>query len=301
MRAFRMIGRSIRDAFKSVIRNFSLSVASITCITITLIIVAVAFIISDNVNNFTKSIERDVSIVVFVNNDANEQDIEFIREQLLAIENIVAEEVEYKSKDAVKEEMQGSSETFDKVLSDWEEGENPLRDTFTVKVKDIEKIKDTAKEIEIIAKVNNVQYGEGVIEKLVGVFDVIEKATIVAALALVVVTIFLIINTIKLTIFSRRTEISIMRLVGASNLRIKMPFVIEGIVLGVIGSIVPIALTIIGYEAVYNYLGGIVFSSLIKLIEPVPFVYIASALLLLLGMIVGMIGSGSAVRKYIKV
>lgn len=301
MQAFRTIGRSIRDAFKSVVRNFSLSLASVTCITITLIIIACSLVISDNVNNFIKSIEKDVTVVVFIDNDATAEEVEFVKEQIISMENVITEEVHYKSKDAVKEEMQESNESFNKVLSELGANENPLRDTITVKVKDINYIKQTADEIETIYKVNNVQYGEGVIEKLVYAFDVVEKATIFAAVALIVVTVFLIINTIKLTIFSRKNEIGIMRLVGASNIRIKFPFVIEGILLGMLGSLIPIAMTIFGYRALYNYFGGIIFSSLIKLIDPIPFIYLVSALLLGIGMIVGMLGSARAVRKYIKI
>lgn len=301
MQAFRTLGRSIRDALKSVYRNFSLSLASITCITITLIIVACSIIISDNVQNFTKGIERDVTIVAFIENDATKEEIEFIDEQIRSIDNVLVDEINYSTKDAIKEEMIESSEGFEKALSSWEEGENPLRDTYTIKVKEIEKIKETANQIKTIDKIHTVQYGEGVVEKLINVFDIVEKATIIAAIALVVVTVFLIVNTIKLTIFSRKTEIGIMRLVGASNLRIKFPFVIEGIILGVIGSIIPILLVVIGYRVIYNYFGGILFSSLIQLISPTPFVYLASLLLLGLGIVVGMIGSASAVRKYIKI
>ena len=197
--------------------------------------------------------------------------------------------------------MSESNEEFEKALGSMGEGENPLRDTFKVKVKDITRIKNTANEIKTINGVHSVQYGEGVVEKLVNVFDAVEKGTVIAAVALTVVTVFLIVNTIKLTIFSRRTEIGIMRLVGASNLRIKLPFVIEGIILGMIGSIIPILITIFGYQAMYKYFGGIVFSTLIKLVEPEPFTYFASLILLGIGMIVGMIGSGQAVRRYVKV
>jgi len=301
MQAFRTLGRCIRDAFKSVYRNFSLSIASITCITITLIIVAFSIIVSDNVNNFTKGIEKDVTIVVFVATDAKEEEITFIDEQIRAMDNVISDQVVYTSKEAIKEMMSESNEEFEKALGSMGEGENPLRDTYKVKVKDITKIKNTADEIKTINKVHSVQYGEGVVEKLVNVFDAVEKGTVIAAAALSVVTIFLIVNTIKLTVFSRRTEISIMRLVGASNFRIKFPFVIEGIILGIIGSITPILITIFGYKAIYNYFGGIVFSTLIKLVEPEPFIYFASLILVGIGMIVGMFGSGLAVRRYIKV
>ena len=121
-------------------------------------------------------------------------------------------------------------------------------------------------------------------------------------LILIVVTIFLIVNTIKLTIFSRKREISIMRVVGASNWTIKNPFIIEGFLIGVMGSIVPILITIYGYTAFYNSLdNGHLYSSIIEVLKPAPFVYIISLVILVLGALVGMVGSGRAVRRYLKV
>ena len=92
-----------------------------------------------------------------------------------------------------------------------------------------------------------------------------------------------------------------MRLVGASNFTIKTPFIIEGMILGMIGSLVPIALIIFGYPALYDKLDGYVFSKLIQMIPKTPFIYTASLIVLVIGIIVGMIGSSSAVRKYLKV
>ena len=158
-----------------------------------------------------------------------------------------------------------------------------------------------SEEIESLKGVSSVQYGEGLVEKLVGVFNAIEKITFIAAGALIVVTIFLIINTIKLTIFSRKREIGIMRLVGASNLRIKLPFVIEGIILGIIGAIIPILVVVFGYSTMYDYFNGVLFSPVIKLVKPMPFVMNTSIIILIIGMVVGMLGSARAVRKYVKV
>ena len=139
------------------------------------------------------------------------------------------------------------------------------------------------------------------VNRFLQVFKVVEKGTIAAVIALIVVTVFLIINTIKLTIFSRKREISIMRLVGASNLTIKLPFVVEGMVLGMIGSIVPILLTIYGYSAIYDHFDGQLFSQLIKLIDPTPFVFQISLVIFVTGIIVGMFGSLRAVKKYLRV
>jgi len=299
MKPFRMFFRSIRDAFKSVFRNFSLSLASISCITITLIIVAIALIASLNVNNFTKEIKEDVTIVVFVKRDAEEEMVENIKEKLESIKNITT--IDYKSKVELKQEMSETSSVLAATMAEWAEDENPLKDTFQVKVKDIEEIKDTAETIQNIEGVDSVNYGETMVNKLLSAFKVVEKVTAVVVISLLVVTVFLIINTIKLTIFSRKREISIMRLVGASNFTIKMPFVIEGMVLGIVGSIIPILMIIYGYYAGYNHFDGQLYSPLIKLIKPEPFIYMLSGIVLLIGIVVGMIGSYRAVRKYLKV
>ena len=299
MKGCRTFFRSLRDAFKSVVRNFSLSLASITCITITLIIIASALLLSENVKNFTDEIEKDVTIVAFLESDVKDDTRENFETSLK--KNLNVETFDYKSKDEVKNEMAKENKTFSSVLSEWDDASNPLKDTYTIKVRDVKSIGKTAKEIEGTDGVNSVQYGEGLVEKLVGVFDAIEKITYIAALALIIVTVFLIINTIKLTIFSRKREIGIMRLVGASNSRIKLPFVIEGIILGMIGSIIPILVVVFGYTGLYDYFGGVLFSPVIKLVSPMPFVVNTSLIILGIGMVVGMVGSARAVRRYIKV
>ena len=299
MKPFRMFVRSIRDAFKSVFRNFSLSLASISCISITLIIVAIALLASLNINNFAKMIKEDVTIVVFVDREVEEAGIGVIRAKLDQISNIST--ITYKSKAELREEMQASSSMLEATMKDWSEEDNPLKDTFQIKVEDIEKIDETASTIEKIDGIDSVNYGESMVNKFLAAFRMVEKGTILAVILLIVVTVFLIINTIKLTIFSRKREISIMRLVGASNFSIKMPFVIEGMILGVIGSIIPILIVIYGYYAMYRHFGGQIFSPLIKLITPEPFIYLISLVVLVIGILVGMIGSYQAVRKYLKI
>lgn len=301
MKPIRMLGRSIRDAFKSVIRNFSLSLASISCITITLIIVAVAIIASFNVQNFTEAIEKDLTIVVFLEHEVDKTDIQEVENSIRRLTNVETKELEFKSKQEVKQQMQKESEVFNTVLSNWEDDESPLKDTYLVKVKDVTKIGKTADQIKNINNVSLVRYGEGMVEKLVSAFSSIQKVTYGIVIALVIVTVFLIVNTIKLTISARKREISIMRLVGASNFTIKTPFIVEGMILGALGSIVPILLTMYGYVAFYNHFDGYLYSELIKLIKPEPFIYSTSLIILVIGILVGTIGSASAVKKYLKV
>ena len=299
MRALRIISRNIRDSFKGVFRNFSLSIASISCIAITLIVVSISIILSDNVNNFATLVEEDVTIATFLSNDISSERVSEINTEINKLDNIA--NISYESKMEIADEMKSSSDVFKNLMEDWTEDENPLQSTYLVKVKDIEKIGETANQIKNIEGVSVVKYGEGMVEQLVTVFDMVRKISIVIVAALIVVTAFLIINTIKITIFSRKREIEIMRLVGASNLNIKIPFIFEGLLLGMLGSIVPICLTIYGYIALYNHFNGQLFSPFIQLMKPQPFVYLVSLILLAIGVVVGMFGSLNAVRKHLKV
>lgn len=299
MKLIRMFGRCVRDAFKSVIRNFSLSLASISCITITLIIVTVALIASFNVRNFTTTIEKDMTIVVFLKSDATEKDAERVEKQIKEIDNV--SKYDFFTKKQVKKQMQDESDVFNTVLENFDDEDNPLKDTFQVKVKDINQIAATARKIEKMKNVAVVRYGEGMVDKMVKAFSSIEKVTYGIVIALILVTIFLIVNTIKLTISSRKKEIEIMRLVGASNLTIKTPFIIEGMILGLLGSIIPIIIATFGYTAFYRHFNGYLYSELVKLVLPEPFIYQVALILLGTGILVGMIGSARAVRKYLKV
>ena len=301
MKFFRIIGRSIRDAFKSVARNFSLSIASITCVMITLIIVGVALIITYNVEDATTKLKKDLSIVVFVSNDADEFDIKSLETQIKGIDNVDPDTVVYRNKAEIKKEMMESNDTFQNIMENWDDKENPLQNIYTVKVIDANKIGETATTIKNLSKVTLVKYGEGMVEQLLLAFNGVEKFSFVAVIALVVVTVFLIINTIKLTIFSRKREISIMRLVGASNSSIKLPFIFEGMFIGIIGSIIPVVLVVYGYYWVYDILNGKLLTDIIALLPPSAIVFKIALFIVVIGALVGMIGSSSAVRKYLKV
>ena len=256
MRNIRILIKNIRDGFKNVIRNFSLSLASISCITVTLLIVAFAIVGSYNVENFTKVIRDDFTIVVYMNNSNTEETEAKIKDEINSLSNI--ESITFNSKKDIANEMKEESEIFNTIISSWSDSENPLYDTYLVKVKNSEKISNTASKIEKIEGVEMVRYGEGMIESLLSIFKIVEKILIVIVVSLVLVTAFLIINTIKITIFSRQEEIEIKRLVGASNFSIKQPFVIEGLFIGVLGSIIPVLVTIYGYSVLYEKTGRVI-------------------------------------------
>lgn len=304
MKAIRIFFRNIKSAFKSIFRNFSLSVASIICTTITLIIVAIAIVVATNINSFTKDLTESLTIVVFVESDISQKQISNVKSDLLNIKSIKSDEIIYKDKETIKKETLENTDkksSLYKIVNSWTEDTNPLQPEYIVSVKDVSDLKTTADEIMKIKNVADVKYSEDVVNKMIPLFSMVKKITIGIIIGLIIVTIFLICNTIKLTIFSRRSEIEIMRLVGTSNTVIRLPFVIEGLFLGILGSIIPIVVTCWGYIIAYDKLEGHLFSNVITLIEPMPFVLYTSLILVLIGGIVGMFGSYTTVRRYLKI
>ena len=300
MKLFRSINRYFRDAGKSVIRNFSLSLASISCITITLIVVAISIVLSYNVEEMTKHVSSNISIVVFLKSEATEEQVKQVESNIERLDNIA--DISFKSKKDYAKETKEMDSRFALIVDSWTDETNPLLDSYEVKVKDIDLIGETAKQIKKMDNISSVNYGEEYIESVITIFGVIEKVCIGGVVALILVTAFLIANTIKLAIFSRKTEIEIMRLVGASNMAIKVPFIIEGSFIGLLGSIIPIIAMCYGYKSLYDFLGGELFSSSLgKLVEPYPFILYGSVILLVIGLLVGMFGSYRAVRKYLKI
>lgn len=302
MKIFRIIGRSISGAAKSIARNFSLSMASITCTVITLILVSLGLLVSYNVNNITKDIEKELTIVVFMQKDITEEELKTTEEKLKKIDNV--EKVTFTSKETIKNDMMSEYPSFSKMMDSWKENDNPFQDSYIIKVKDVRDINETVTTIKNLDKIDLVKYSESTIGELIKIFDAIKTGTIILVIGLILVTAFLINNTIKITIFSRRNEIDIMRLVGTSNTVIKLPFLFEGLFIGVLGSIIPILITIFGYNYAYDALSSLGTSNLlsvIKLVNPDAIVYKASLIILIIGAVVGMFGSVKAVRKYLTV
>lgn len=297
MRLIRILIRNFRDALRSVLRNFSLSIASITCIAITLILVALSIVISANIDHFTKTLEDTLTVVVYLNENVTEEEKNNVINGIKALDSYKS--YIYKSKDEWKEEMASTSSELGATLSYLDT--NPLLDSIVVKVKDIKSLSYVASSIRNMDGVKSAKYGEDTVDKMILMFDVVSKVTIIIVLALILVTAFLISNTIKLTIFSRRNEIEIMRLVGASNFAIRQPFIIEGFILGVIGAIIPIIITVYGYILFYEHFDGYLFSHVIELIKPSNLVWFVSIILVIVGGVVGMFGSNRAVRKYLKI
>ena len=303
MRLFRILGRSITSGCRSVFRNFSLSMASITCTMITLVLVSIGILLTHNLNNISRNLENEVTIVIFMEPEITDEELTEKEATLNTVDNVA--EVEFRSREEIKRDYAMSNPAYYTIISSWDEGINPFLNAFIITVDNVRNIGETATTIRNMEQVHSIHYGESIANDLVRILTVVQNSAYVLVIALILVTTFLIGNTIKITIFSRRNEIEIMRLVGTNNAVIRLPFFFEGLLLGAVGSLIPILITIFGYEYVYQAAGRAPgFTNILGVLELVPpgqVVLSTSLILLIIGSVVGMFGSVRAVRKYLKV
>ncbi|MBY0097086.1 permease-like cell division protein FtsX [Mesobacillus maritimus] len=295
----RTFRRHVKESFKSLVRNSWMTLASISSVTVTLLLVGVFFVIMMNLNSVATSIEEDVEIRVHIDVAANQQDKDSLEQEIKGMSAIGS--IQYSPKE---EELNSLIDSFGDEGEAFKlvEQENPLKDVFIVKTKNPADTMKAAKEIEQLNYVSSVKYGQGTVESLFKFIDISRNVGLILIIGLLFTAMFLISNTIKITIMARRREIEIMRLVGATNSFIRWPFFLEGLWLGILGAIIPIA----AVSAAYYYLFDLVQSKLadnnfIKLLEFNPFVYQLSAILILMGAAIGIWGSLMSVRKFLKV
>lgn len=295
---FNTIKRHFREGFKNVIRNGWMSVASIGAVTVTLVLVGTFIILMLNINQMTVKVEEDVQIKTLIEVTADEDDIRELGEKIESIPGV--QTVEFSSKD---DEFKNLIEDMGEQGKAWElyEQDNPLNHAYVVKAEVPKETESIAKQIERFDNVYKVNYGQDVVPKLFTFNKYVRTIGIILIVGLVLTAIFLISNTIKLTIMARSTEIGIMKLVGATNSFIRWPFFVEGFLLGVLGSIIPILVITIGYSYVYNVLVGQTTFPFVQLIPLNPFLWQVSLVVVLIGAIIGMWGSGMSVRKFLKV
>lgn len=290
--------RHLREGVKSLARNGWMTFASVSAVTITLLLVGVFLAVIMNMNHFASKVERDVEIRVHIDPAAAPEDQQTLKENIEGISGI--DSITFSSKD---EELERVIKSFGDSGKSFElfEQDNPLKDVYIVKAEKPSDTVSVAQQIEKMQYVSNVQYGKGQIEKLFSTVKVGRNIGIVLIAGLLFTAMFLISNTIKITIYARRTEIEIMKLVGATNWFIRWPFLLEGLFLGVIGSILPIVLILAAYNSALGMLNEKLTGTIFELLPYNPFVFQISGLLLLIGAVIGMWGSVMSVRKFLKV
>ncbi|MGO4541977.1 permease-like cell division protein FtsX [Paenibacillus sp. 2TAB19] len=298
--------RHMREGAKNIIRNGWMSFASMSSMFISLFILGVFLLLALNVNAMADQIESQVQIRVYLQLNVDQTKMTELQNKIGNITEV--SKVKFVSKaeglDILRESLGKENED---LIEGYENEKNPLPDSFTVEVYDPLSIETAVAQIEAINKADEslpiakVKYGQGTVEKLFTITNVVRNIGFVVVIGLGITAMFLISNTIKMTIIARRREIGIMKLVGATNSFIRWPFFIEGALIGLISSVLTTAVIWVAYSQFVSFTETDLALMMIKLVTFKEVAGMVALLLIGLGTLLGIWGSTISVRKYLKV
>lgn len=295
----RTLGRHIKEGLKNITRNGWMTFASVSAVTVTLLLVGTFLIIMMNLNEMANTIEDDVEIRVHIDLTANQEQQAALQKKIEQIPQV--KDIQFISKEEELNSIISSLGEEGKAFESLKQ-ENPLNDVLVVQTNNPEQ--DTMKVADRIRNYNfahKVNYGQETVERLFKVLTVARNIGIGLIIGLMFTAMFLISNTIKITIVARRREIEIMKLVGATNGFIRWPFFVEGLMLGLLGSVLPITLLLTSYDYIYKLLNPKLQESFLHLLPFNPYAYQLAAILLGIGALIGVWGSLMSIRKFLKV
>lgn len=294
---FRRFFRHIKEGFIGIGRHFSMALSSIASVTITLLLIGIFLIITVNLNELTKEVEESISFQALVSYDVtSESELSQIEKAIEKVEGVA--DAEFISKDSEFDFYVAQYPDLSDFYELYRE-DNPFHDAYKISLSDTANMATIKTKIESINGIDSVHDGGSNTYLLVDALNKIRFFGGALVLALVILAIYLIYNTIHITIEARETEIWIMRNVGARNGYIRAPFLVEGIIIGIIGSLVPILAMIFSYYYLFNNFNGVVLG-VFKLLPPYPFLLYLNLTLLGIGVLVGIIGSWISVTKSLR-
>lgn len=298
--------RHVREGFKNVGRNGWMSFASVSAISISLFVLGVFLILTLNINYLAEQVESQVEIRVHLEVGTPEEQVRELQNDIGSIPQV--SRVTFISKEEGLELMKETlGEDGAELLEGYEGDENPLPDSFTVEVDEPRNVAAVAARIESLNEgkdpppIFKVYYGQGTVETLFAVTGAIKWAGLVLVIGLAFTAMFLISNTIKLTIVARRREIAIMRLVGATGNFIRWPFFVEGALLGIIGALIPISVLLGGYAWLTRAAALSIGLMKIQVLMMEEIGMLVAGLLLGIGFVIGIWGSLISVHKFLKI
>ena len=290
-----MIPYHIRQAFKGMFRHLGMTLSAIVAVIITLLLLAIFLCVAGNVSLFASNIEGGLQIHATLDPDIDtEEELEEAGNVLKEMDNVAAATLSTKD-----EELELMIKEKGEAFAMYRGEENPLNNAFFITVVDADQIAQTCEAISQLDFVNDAVYGGASVSQLIHILDLVRQGGLVFVILLFLLTAYLISSTIRTTIYARSKEIAIMRNVGASNHFIKVPFMIEGVLIGLIGAVLPCILTYFGYSWLYDEIGGRLFTNLFALQPVIPFTLCVAAALAACGVIVGLVGSFVSTTRYL--
>ncbi len=293
----------VGQGMKSIWRNRMMSFASFCIILVSLLMVGVSVLATINLNRIIEGIEDQSEAAVIIKDGITQEQQDQLRSQIEQIPNIA--EVRFYSKDEAWEKMKSDMKEEQQDLFRYSEDENPLPDTFRVTVKDIGQMADTALVIGSLENVDTVKSPTEFANQLVSIKNIIMIIMTAVIAALIVVCLIIISNTTRASVFSRRKEINIMKYVGANNTFIRIPFFIEGMVVGVLAAGAALLLTKFAYESVYGiFENDMSLWSILGVDNLYPFndmLVKVTVAYLMAGAVIGALGTSISAGKHLKV
>lgn len=286
----------IKSASSSFIRNGIMTFASFITVTCCLFLFGVFLLFTMNMNYISEQIESQCEVQAYIDINADETIQQNAYNEILLIENVLDAELE--TKDQAFNNFKSRLGAHASVLEGLE-GKDFLRSSIKISLKDIRTSAETVKKISKISGIEEVKNRQDIVQKVIGFTDVIKSGSAIAMLILLAIAVFIIQNTIKLSVYAREKEIHIMKFVGATDHFIRMPFVLEGIMIGALGFIVSFVIISLGYNASIGSL-----QSLINLFEFVPLeacILQLSVSMAAFGVLMGAAGSGLSLKRHLKV
>lgn len=290
--------RHVKEGFIGVLRHSAMSVSAATAVMITLVLMSLFLLLTLNLSQITKNVEESVQIHVKIVDGTTMETIDAMKAEIALIPGVKL--VTFSDKNAELDRFIAAFGEDGKIFEMYRGEDNPLRDAYLVDLVKNAPLDIIAAKIKLLDAIEGVNYGGENTLRLVSLMESIQNGGLILVSVLWLLAIFLISNTIKITIYSRSEEIRIMRTLGATNHFIRFPFLIEGILIGLMGSILPILLTIFGYQYLYNALGGVLVSNLFILRPIYPMVFQVSGILAGLAVLVGLTGSFISVTRHLR-
>lgn len=295
-----MFGYLISEGIKNVFKNKKSTSGSLAIMFATMLIFGLFFVIIENINNMVMHLEEQQGMSVFIEREASNEQIQAIEDALKKIEGVNT--IKFVSKDDALNTARAKLKNNQKLLTGWE-SDNPFRASYVVTLTDLELADEVQNEIYKIENVHSITSKSDTVKALITVANFVRIVSWSIIALLIIISVFIISNTIKLTVHARRKEISIMKYVGATDSFIRWPFIIEGIAIGIIAGIISIAVVGLLYTVFVSQMShsemmhnmGIALLPFSEMATLITIVY------LLIGVGIGTIGSSISMRKYLNV
>ncbi len=290
------ISYAFRDALRSLWRNKFMTIASIATVAISLLILGSAWLLVINSNYLAEVMESELEINVYLQDELPREEAEAMKDVFAALPGVF-ETTFIPREEGLKtlEDRFGDSTNLLEALGD----KNPLPDVYRIKAVDAESVPEIARMAAELERVETVRYGQGMVEKLLSLTHWLRTAGLVIIAAIALAAIFLIATTIRLTVFARRREIGIMKLVGATNWYIRWPFFLEGMMIGFLGAAVAVAAIHIFYGKLTQNIALTI--SFLPVMKDTAVLYDIYKNLIIMGTALGALGSAISLRRFLKV